>query len=107
MGDPSRELQFKQMTEEFPDSPMGWFSLGRYYLTEGNDPAGAAGCFAKAVAIDANYSAAHVALGDAYSAMGEAANARAAWNVALQTPHARKDGSLRGDLEERLAQLEG
>ena len=29
-----REAQFLEMVREFPDSPMGYFSLGRLYLDE-------------------------------------------------------------------------
>ncbi len=29
-----REAQFKELVREFPDSPMGHFSLGRWYLDE-------------------------------------------------------------------------
>lgn len=105
MGDPSREAQFKQMTQEFPDSPMGWFSLGKYYLTEGADPKAAAPCFQKAVELDPGYAAAHVALGDAYVALNEPERAKAAWGAALATPHGKKDLSLQADLEDRLSQL--
>ena len=30
-----RETTLRQLTSEFPESPMGWFSLGRYLVEVG------------------------------------------------------------------------
>jgi uncharacterized protein HemY len=99
-----REAEFKALIAEFPDSPMGHFSLGKLYL-EGQRWAEAAAAFAEAVRLDANYAAAWVALGDAYNGAGKPAEAKAAWEKALETPHGRRDMSLQADLEERIRDL--
>lgn len=104
MSSSDREKQFKQLVAEFPDSPMGHFSLGRLYLEE-KRWAESAGCFEAAVKLDPAYAAAHVALGDAWAGAGDAVKARAAWEKALQTPLGTKDQSLRADLEQRMAEL--
>jgi tetratricopeptide (TPR) repeat protein len=95
---------FRQMVTEFPDSPMGHFSLGKYLLEEKRFPESAA-ALEKAVAIDAGYAAAWVALGDAHAGAGDPARAKAAWERALQTPHGKKDQSLQADLEQRMSEL--
>ncbi len=100
-----REHQFKQLISEFPDSPMGHFSLGKLYL-DAQRWADAAGCLATAVKLDGSYAAAHVALGDAWAGAGDKEKAKAAWNAALETPHGKKDASLRMDLEDRMASLD-
>lgn len=99
-----REAQFKQLVAEFPDSPMGHFSLGKLYL-DGQRWAEAAACFEAAVKIDPTYAAAIVALGDAWAGAGEPGKARAAWEQALKTPHGQKDQSLQADLEQRISDL--
>lgn len=99
-----REQQFLEMVREFPDSPMGHFSLGKFYL-EGARYADAVKALGDAVRLDPNYAAAWVALGDACNGAGEAAKAKEAWERALATPHGRKDTSLQADLEERISQL--
>ena len=99
-----REAEFKALIAEFPDSPMGHFSLGKLYLDEKRWP-DAAGAFAEAVRLDPNYSAAWVGLGDAHSGAGKAEDAKAAYQKALDTPHGRRDMSLQADLEERIRDL--
>jgi uncharacterized protein HemY len=99
-----REAEFKALIAEFPDSPMGHFSLGKLYL-EGQRWVEAAAAFAEAVRLDASYAAAWVALGDAYNGAGKPAEAKAAWEKALETPHGRRDMSLQADLEERIRDL--
>ncbi|MBX7100090.1 MAG: tetratricopeptide repeat protein [Myxococcaceae bacterium] len=99
------EADLKSLVQEFPDSPMGHFSLGKLYLSE-QRWSEAVAALEEAVRLDATYSAAWVALGDAHAGASRVDQARAAWNQALATPHAKKDGSLRMDLEERLQALE-
>jgi len=98
------EEDLKQMVTEYPDSPMGWFSLGRHYL-DAKRFADAVPQFEQAVKLDPAYAAAWVALGDAHNGAGEPEKARAAWKSALETPHGKKDMSLQADLEQRLDDL--
>ena len=46
-----REAQFKQLVAEFPDSPMGHFSLGKLYLDR-SQWREAAGCLERAAQLD-------------------------------------------------------
>lgn len=96
---------FLEMTREFPDSPMGFFSLGRLYLDEKRF-ADSIKALAEAVRLDPGYAAAWVALGDAQLGLSLRDDAKATWQRALETPHARRDMSLQGDLESRLRDLE-
>ncbi len=96
---------FKQMTQQFPDSPMGFFSLGRLYVDE-KRWAEAAVALGAAVRLDPNYAAAFVALGDAHAGAGKKDDAKAAWQSALDTPHGRRDASLQADLEQRIRDID-
>ena len=99
-----RENMFRQMAKEFPDSPMGHFSLGKYLLEVGRHSESAE-ALARAVEIDSQYAAAWVALGDARSGAGDQNGARDAWQRALQTKHGQRDASLQADLEQRIREL--
>ena len=95
---------FRQMITDFPDSPMGHFSLGKFLLEE-KRWAESVLSLEKAVALDANYAAAWVALGDAHAGAGDAGRAKGSYERALETPHGKKDQSLQADLEQRMAEL--
>lgn len=100
----SREEQFKQMVAEFPDSPMGHFSLGKLYLGE-RRYAEAARSLEEAVRLDPEYAAALVALGDAYAGQGDTAKARATFERARNTALGQKHASLAEEIDERIADL--
>ncbi len=100
-----REAMFKQLVAEFPESPMGHFSLGRLYVDE-KRWAEAVTALSGAVRLDPDYAAARVALGDAFSGLGDKAQAKAAWEAALDTPLGRRDMSLQADLEQRIRDLD-
>jgi uncharacterized protein HemY len=100
-----RETLFLDMVQQFPDSPMGHFSLGRLYVDE-RRWAEAAAALAEAARLDPTYAAALVSLGDACLGLGERARAGAAWRQALETPLGRRDHSLQADLEQRLRDLD-
>ncbi len=100
-----RETLFLKLVSEFPDSPMGHFSLGRLYLDE-KRWAEAVAALENAVQLDPAYAAAHVGLGDAFAGLGEKERAKAAWQRALQTPHGQRDASLQADLEQRLRDID-
>lgn len=100
-----REAMFHEMVREFPDSPMGHFSLGRLYLDE-KRWVEAVKALGEAVRLDGTYAAALVALGDAWAGQGDKVQAKAQWERALQTPLGRKDMSLQADLEQRIREAE-
>ncbi len=100
-----RETLFRQMVTQFPDSPMGHFSLGRLLVDE-QRWSEAAEALAAATRLDPGYAAAWVALGDAHLGGGAREEAKTAWRQALETPHGQRDLSLQADLEQRLAELE-
>lgn len=100
-----REATFKQLVSQYPDSPMGHFSLGRLYVDEQRWQE-AVDALSEAVRLDAGYAAAFVALGDAYIGLGERTRARESWARALATPHGQRDLSLQGDLEQRIAEID-
>lgn len=100
-----REAQFKDLVREFPDSPMGHFSLGRLYLDE-KRYAESIQCLNAAAKLDGTYAAAYVALGDAHAGLGQKDAAKTAWQQALETPHGQRDGSLQADLEQRISALD-
>lgn len=100
-----REAMFKQMVTEFPDSPMGHFSLGRLYVDE-KRWVEATEALGNAVKLDPGYAAAHVALGDAWAGMGNKEQAKAAWEAALATPLGKRDMSLQADLEQRIRDID-
>jgi uncharacterized protein HemY len=100
-----RETLFLKLVAEYPDSPMGHFSLGRLFLDE-KRWAEAVPALQEAVRLDPAYAAAHVALGDALAGLGQKEGAKAAWERALLTPHGQRDVSLQSDLEQRLRDLD-
>jgi tetratricopeptide (TPR) repeat protein len=101
----AREATFLHMVSEFPDSPMGHFSLGRLYLDE-KRWAEAVQALGEAARLNPTYAAAMVALGDAQLGLGERDAAKEAWRRALETPLGKKDMSLQSDLEQRLRDLD-
>ena len=100
-----REAMFKEMVRQYPDSPMGHFSLGRLMVDEKRWTEAVA-ALSEAVKLDPTYSAALVALGDAHIGSGAKDLAKAAWERALKTPHGSRDMSLQSDLEQRIRDLE-
>ena len=100
-----REAMFLHMVGEFPDSPMGHFSLGRLYVDE-KRWAEAVRALQSAVRLDPSYAAAFVSLGDAHAALGQKDSAREAWQRAIETPLGKRDLSLQSDLEQRLRDLD-
>ena len=99
-----REQQFQRMVEEFPDSPMAHFSLGKAYL-DGRKYREAASALEEALKLDPQYSAAMVSLADAYVGCGDTARARAMLERARGTALAQSHQSLAEEIDERLADL--
>ncbi len=99
-----REAQFRQLVADYPDSPMGHFSLGKLLLEE-RRYAEAVTSLEEAVKLDAAYAAALVALGDAYSGTGDVEKAREVLNRARATALGQNHASLAEEIDERIAQL--
>lgn len=100
----AREAQFQALVQQFPDNPMGHFSLGKVYLEQGRYAESAA-CLERAAQLDVGYAAALVSLGDAYAGAGQAAKAREAFARALKTPTGQRDMSLQAYVQQRLGEL--
>lgn len=100
-----REQQFKQLVNQFPDSPMGHFSLGKLYL-EQRRYAEAVSSLETAVKLDPEYAAAMVSLGEAYAGAGRNDQARSTWEKAIEKALAQKHSGLAAEIEDRIAELE-
>ena len=99
-----REQKYLDMISQFPESPLGQFSLGRYLVEVGRFREAIAP-LEHCLAEDPDWTAAMVSLGDALAGTGEAARAAEIWRRARSTAQAQSHGSLAQDIEERLADL--
>lgn len=99
-----REAQFKEMVKEFPDSPMGHFSLGKFYV-EQRRYAEAIASLEQATRLDPQYAAALVSLGDAYAGAGQVAKAKEALGRARATALGQNHASLAEEIDQRLEDL--
>jgi cytochrome c-type biogenesis protein CcmH/NrfG len=99
-----REAQFRKLVEQFPDSPMGYFSLGKLLL-EQRRYAEAATSFATATRLDPTYAAALLAWGEALAGDGQREAARAAWEQARARALEQNHPSLAEEIDELLAGL--
>ncbi len=108
MSDDPEELDPEQaalaMTEEYPDSPLPWFSLGRHYLSAGA-PAKAAEALRRCVALQPDYAAALFALGEACAAAGLGEEARDAFQRCRRAALAQNHPSLAEEAEQRQRDL--
>jgi len=99
-----REAQFRKMAEEFPDSPMGHFSLGKYLL-DARRYAEAVEPLERAIRHQPDYAAALVALGEAHLGAGRKEPARAALERARAAAAAQGHKGLAEELSAKLAAL--
>ena len=99
-----READFKQLVADFPDSPMGHFSLGKLYLEQRRYPE-AIQALERACTLDPEYAAALVSLGDAYAGGGNKEKARETFGRAHGIALAQKHPSLAEEIEERISEL--
>jgi predicted Zn-dependent protease len=95
-----RRALLEQMASEFPDSAMAQFSLGSFWL-EGGDVLRAIPLLERATALQGDYAAAWVALGDARSAAGRAPEAKAAWAEAKRHALAQGHQSLAEEIDRK------
>jgi|SRR5450755_4082803 TolA-binding protein len=99
-----REAQFRKLVEQFPESPMGHFSLGKLLLEQRRYPE-AAESLGNATRLDPSYAAALVALGEALRQDGRTQAAKAVWEQARARALEQKHPSLAEEVDELLAAL--
>lgn len=99
-----REKRYLDLISQFPDSPLGYFSVARYYL-EVRRFADAVAPLERCVAQDGEWGAALLALGDVHAGLGDHAKAISTLERAKATSLARRDASFLADVEERLREL--
>jgi tetratricopeptide (TPR) repeat protein len=100
-----REQQYLELTKEFPDSPMGFFSLGKLYL-ELRRYEEAATALDTAIKLDPSYAAALVSLGEAYAGAGKPEQARSTWEKAIEHARSQKHNGLAAEIEEKIEELD-
>jgi len=100
-----RERKYLDMIEAFPESPLGHFTLGRYYVEVGRF-AEAVQPLERCLKEEPDWTAAMVSLADALAASGDKAKAIVLLEKARSTPQAAH-GGLADDIEERLEDLSG
>ena len=98
-----RERKYLDMIAQFPESPLGHFTLGRYYVEQGRFLEAVAP-LERCLAEEPAWTAALVALADACAGAGEKAKAIALLERAAGTPQAGH-GGLADDIAERLEDL--
>jgi uncharacterized protein HemY len=99
-----QEERYRQQVRDFPDSPLPNFALGRHLLAEGRY-AEAAVSLEAANALQKEWAAALVALGDAYRGAGRTEEAKSTLQKARQVALAQSHPSLAEEIDERLDQL--
>jgi uncharacterized protein HemY len=99
-----REAQFKKLVADFPDSPMGHFSLGKIYLEQKRWPEAVAS-LEQACRLDPEYAAALVSLGDAYAGKGDLEQAKQTFGRAHSVALKQNHPSLAEEIDERIDDL--
>ncbi|WP_373044689.1 tetratricopeptide repeat protein [Vulgatibacter sp.] len=99
-----RERQYRQMIEEFPESPLPWFSLGRYLLEVARFEE-AVEALQRCIDADPSYAAALLAQGDALAAIDETERARDAYARCADAALAQGHPTLAGEARERAEEL--
>ncbi|MHB1846931.1 MAG: tetratricopeptide repeat protein [Deltaproteobacteria bacterium] len=104
MDEPDRERMFQEMIAQVPESPLPYFSLGRHYLELGRF-AEAAAALERCVALQPDYAAALLSLGDARSGAGRPKEARLAFEQCQRAALAQNHPGLAEEAAERAAAL--
>lgn len=99
-----QEAQYKKRAQDFPDSPLTQYALGRYLLEKGRY-AEAVGPLEIANRLQPEYAAAMVALGDAYKGANQPDKARQTWEAARVVAVAQSHPGLAEEIDERIADL--
>ncbi|HLL89514.1 MAG TPA: Fe(2+)-trafficking protein [Tepidisphaeraceae bacterium] len=103
MADP-RIDQFRRMTQDAPNDPLGHFSLGKALL-DGGDAAEAAKSLQRVVALDPNLSKAYQLLGQAQLKTGHREYAVQTLTDGIAIAHRRGDALVKSEIERMLADL--
>lgn len=98
-----REKKYLDMVASFPESPLGYFTLGRYYVEQGRFQEAVAP-LERCLAEEQDWAAAMVALADAFAGLGDKARAVALLERAGKTPQA-SHGGIADDIADRLEDL--
>ncbi|MGC4122874.1 MAG: tetratricopeptide repeat protein [Myxococcales bacterium] len=98
-----REKKYLEMIEAFPESPLGYFTLGRYYVEQGRFREAIAP-LERCIAEEQDWAAALVALADAHAGAGDKAKAIELLERASSTPQAGH-GGIADDIADRLDDL--
>lgn len=99
-----REAQYRQMIDEFPDSPLPWFSLGRYLVEQARFEE-AVDALGRCIEADPEYAAALLALGDAWAGLDEVEKALDAFARCEKAALAQGHPSLAAEARERTDEL--
>lgn len=99
-----REGQLREMIRDFPDSPLTHFSLGKFLLEAGRYEESIR-TLEGALALDPNYAAALLALGDANAAIDKKDAARAAYDRCAEAGLAQGHPELARDARDRAEEL--
>lgn len=99
-----REQKYLDMIAQFPESPLGHFSLGKYYLEVGRLK-DAVAPLERCTSEEQDWAAAMVALGDAYAGIGETQKAIAVLEKARATALGQSHASLAEEIDARLEDL--
>lgn len=92
--DPEAETAYRQARELAPDDPRWPYLLGRLLGFKGTAPEEVAELFEESVRLDPSYAPAHLRLGDARLALGDAGAAAAAYRRALSVDPALAKAQL-------------
>jgi tetratricopeptide (TPR) repeat protein len=105
MPDAERESKYLGMIKDFPESPLGFFSLGRYYLEERQFDE-AAKRLDECTRLDPTFAAALVSLGDALAGGGKRELALDAYRRARAAALNQNHPELAEDIDQRVADLD-
>ena len=100
----AREAQYKKMIDDFPQSPIPWFSLGKLYLEQGR-MGDAVHYLEEANRRQAEWAAALVSLGEAYAGIGQYDRARQTWAIAKEVALKQNHPSLAEEIDEKVDEL--
>jgi tetratricopeptide (TPR) repeat protein len=99
-----RERHYRQMIEVFPQSPLPWFSLGKYLLEAARFEESVE-ALQRCIDADPAYAAALLAQGDAFAAIDEEDKARAVWARCEEAALAQGHPTLAAEARERAEEL--